>query len=269
MGFEGKIYPECFDISTKPMNKAEILQYIAKIAQKAAPLKKIDSRDIFQQLQKREEMGSTGFGQEIAIPHCSLPGIDQITIGLVRSNSGIDFDAADGRPVQLFAFIISPQSNRSAHIKALAVISRILNNPKNVKELLGAQSSNELFQTFSNLMPAKELAQPNEKQYLFHVLIQDEDKFNDILSVFTELDVCRVSVMEMNNAGYYLHQMPLFASFWTENESSFNRLIVAAVNTNYLNDTMRRLHLIEDELDNQGMMIMVQELCFFSGALNF
>ena len=214
-------------------------------------------------------MGSTGFGEGIAIPHCSLPGIDKITIGLIQTKPGIDFDAVDGKPVQLLAFIISPQRNRSAHIKTLAVVSRILNNPENRNKLTNAADSNALYQAFSALLPGNDMPLTGEKQYLFHVIIQDEEKFNDILSVFTELDVCQVSVMEMNNAGYYLHQMPLFASFWTENESSFNRMIVAAVNSGSLNDTVRRLHLIKDELGNQGMMIMVQELCYFSGALNF
>ena len=83
------------------------------------------------------------------------------------------------------------------------------------------------------------------------------------------MNVSQLSIIEINNAGHYLHHMPLFASFWNESPYTFNRLIIGVIGSAYMNETLRRLNLIEDEMDSHGIMYTVQELYFSSGALEF
>jgi PTS system nitrogen regulatory IIA component len=80
--------------------------------------------ELFHKLWEREQLGSTGIGSGIAIPHCKLPGLAQgiVAVGLVPA--GVDFGAADGRPVQVLFLVISPSGSPAEHLQVLAAISR-------------------------------------------------------------------------------------------------------------------------------------------------
>jgi PTS system nitrogen regulatory IIA component len=80
--------------------------------------------DLFQKLWEREQLGSTGIGGGIAIPHCKIAGLREgiVAIGIVPT--GVDFGAADGEPVRLFFLVVSPNEAPAAHLQMLAAISR-------------------------------------------------------------------------------------------------------------------------------------------------
>lgn len=74
----------------------------------------------------REELGSTGIGRGIAVPHTKHPSVSQ-PIGTVGvSHVGVDFQSLDGEPVQLFFMLISPPEQRNEHVKALGNIAKQL-----------------------------------------------------------------------------------------------------------------------------------------------
>jgi PTS system fructose-specific IIA component/PTS system nitrogen regulatory IIA component len=81
---------------------------------------------IAQAILKREELGSTGIGRGIAVPHTKHPSVDQPvgTVGI--SSVGVDFQSLDGEPVQLFFMLISPPDRPSDHLRALENISKQL-----------------------------------------------------------------------------------------------------------------------------------------------
>jgi PTS system nitrogen regulatory IIA component len=83
-----------------------------------------DADELYQKLLEREQLGSTGVGAGIAIPHCKLKGLAQglVAVGLVPE--GVDFGAADGRPVRVFFLVISPSESPAEHLQMLAAISR-------------------------------------------------------------------------------------------------------------------------------------------------
>lgn len=80
--------------------------------------------ELFHRLWEREQLGSTGIGSGIAIPHCKLPGLAHgiVAVGLVPA--GVDFGAADDRPVQVLFLVISPSGSPAEHLQVLAAISR-------------------------------------------------------------------------------------------------------------------------------------------------
>jgi mannitol/fructose-specific phosphotransferase system IIA component (Ntr-type) len=75
---------------------------------------------------QRESMMSTGIGNGVAIPHGKTRLLDHLLAACGVSMAGIDFDSLDGEPAHLFILLVSPESLRGPHVKALANVSRLL-----------------------------------------------------------------------------------------------------------------------------------------------
>ena len=92
--------------------------------------------DLYQKLLEREQLGSTGIGAGIAIPHCKLPKLKTgvAAIGLVPQ--GVDFGAVDGQPVRVFFLVVSPSESPAEHLQALAAISRWVKAGRHAERLL-------------------------------------------------------------------------------------------------------------------------------------
>ncbi len=97
-------------------------------------------------LKEREQLASTGIGEEIAIPHGKLDGVEQLIVGLGRSPSGVEFESVDGKPTRLFFVLVAPENSTGIHLKALARISRLCKDPGFRARLLEASSSQEMFE---------------------------------------------------------------------------------------------------------------------------
>jgi hypothetical protein len=101
------------------------------------------------------------------------------------------------------------------------------------------------------------------------VIVQHEEIFNDVLTIFTEIPGCFVSVLEASNAGRYLYSLPLFAHFWNEEQMGFHRIIIAVVDTLLSNEAIRRLNMILDGLgDPSGLLLFTQDISYLNGSLN-
>jgi len=83
-----------------------------------------DAEGLFQKLWEREQLGSTGIGAGIAIPHTKLPGLAQGIVAIGMAPGGVGFGAADGEPVRLLFLVLSPSASPGEHLQVLATISR-------------------------------------------------------------------------------------------------------------------------------------------------
>ncbi len=92
-------------------------------------------------LLKREELGSTGIEDGVAIPHAKMEQVDEPILAIARSKNGIDFHAHDGNPTFLFFVLLAPTKSSTAHLKLLARLSRLLKSPGLRKNLLNAADS--------------------------------------------------------------------------------------------------------------------------------
>jgi len=95
----------------------------------------------------REMLGSTGIGHGVAIPHGRLSGLSEILLVFGRSPEGIDFDAHDGEPVNLFFLLVAPEDSAGLHLITLARISRIIKNPDCRNALLRSNDTSALYHT--------------------------------------------------------------------------------------------------------------------------
>ena len=84
-----------------------------------------DKDKIMKILIDRENLGSTGIGQGIAVPHGKTDDIHKLVAALGISKKGVNFNSLDGEPVYIFFLLIAPKDSAGPHLKALARISRI------------------------------------------------------------------------------------------------------------------------------------------------
>jgi PTS system nitrogen regulatory IIA component len=96
-----------------------------------------DAGALYRALLEREQLGSTGIGHGVAIPHCKLHGLEQCILAVGIARPPVDFGAADGEPVSLFFLVLSPDHNPAEHLQVLARISRWVRADRHVDELLG------------------------------------------------------------------------------------------------------------------------------------
>ncbi len=100
---------------------------------------------IMEVLLDRERLGSTGIGDNVAIPHGKLAQLTQLKLSFGRSLKGVDFDSMDGKPSHLFFLLLAPANSAGLHLKALAKISRMLMSQPFRDSLMKATSAEEIF----------------------------------------------------------------------------------------------------------------------------
>ncbi|MCB1664169.1 MAG: PTS IIA-like nitrogen regulatory protein PtsN [Pseudomonadales bacterium] len=101
---------------------------------------------IYSALLAREQLGSTGIGNGIAIPHCRVADCEHITGALVTLEEGIDFDAIDSRSVDLLFVLIVPSQETEEHLKVLGALATLFHQESFCNELRQAQSAEALYE---------------------------------------------------------------------------------------------------------------------------
>jgi PTS system fructose-specific IIA component/PTS system nitrogen regulatory IIA component len=110
---------------------------------------KIDSNEqasIVKAILKREELGSTGIGRGVAVPHTKHPSVDQLVGTVAVSSKGVSFDSLDGEKVQLLFLLISPPDRPGDHLRALENISRQLRDDTFCRFLRQAKNAEDIQQ---------------------------------------------------------------------------------------------------------------------------
>jgi mannitol/fructose-specific phosphotransferase system IIA component (Ntr-type) len=98
---------------------------------------------------QREEVGTTAVGGGAAIPHARMRGLDACRIAIGRCPAGIDFGAADGRPVHLLVLLATRDSDRLEHLRLLATIAARLHRPGFVAAVLAAPDPRAVVELFT------------------------------------------------------------------------------------------------------------------------
>jgi PTS system nitrogen regulatory IIA component len=122
-------------------NKRSLMQQLANLAGQRLG---VDPALVIAALNEREQLGSTGFGQGVAIPHAKIDGLGQIDALFARLGEPVDYKAIDGRPVDLVFLLLSPPGAGAEHLKALAAISRVTRDAATLERLRGARTRDAL-----------------------------------------------------------------------------------------------------------------------------
>ncbi|MFA6599707.1 MAG: PTS sugar transporter subunit IIA [Candidatus Omnitrophota bacterium] len=105
-----------------------------------------DRKSIVRALIERENLGSTGIGQGIAIPHGKTDRVDELVAVLGLSQKGVNFESLDGELVYIFFLLVAPRETAGPHLKALAQISRLLRDTYFCELLKRCKSPEEVFE---------------------------------------------------------------------------------------------------------------------------
>ncbi len=136
--------PERSQVNAPGGSKKRVLEYIAHLI--ASDLPEIDEDVLFESLVAREKLGSTGFGNGIAIPHCRLIGCNAPISAVLHLETAIDFDAIDGEPVDLLFVLLVPEAATDEHLELLRQIASIFEQDDVRERLRNAADSSALYQ---------------------------------------------------------------------------------------------------------------------------
>jgi len=142
MNISDLLAPEAVLASLKAQTKKQLLQ---ELAARAHVRTQLPEKQIFETLNERERLGTTGVGAGIAIPHGRMAGVTSITGVFARLESAIDYEAVDGQPVDLVFMLLAPENAGADHLKALARVSRLLRNQQTCEKLRAAKTTEALY----------------------------------------------------------------------------------------------------------------------------
>ena len=134
-------------------SKKRLLQDIADHANTVYGL---DSEQVFAALQDRENLGTTGVGRGVAIPHARFGTIERIVGLFHRIEKPVNFDSLDRQPVDLVFTLLAPADDSPEHLKALALVSRTLRSEDICTKLRANTKSASIFSILTE--PAKSQA---------------------------------------------------------------------------------------------------------------
>jgi len=127
-------------------DKETVIQELVGSLVEANQIAPEDKESICKAIMKREELGSTGIGRGVAVPHTKHPSVDRLVGTVGVSADGVDFDSLDGEKVQLFFLLISPPDRPGDHLRALENISRQLRDDTFCRFLKQSKTSDDIQQ---------------------------------------------------------------------------------------------------------------------------
>jgi mannitol/fructose-specific phosphotransferase system IIA component (Ntr-type) len=107
-------------------DKESAIREMVEALCRAEAVESKESESIVKAILKREELGSTGIGRGVAVPHTKHPSVDRLVGTVAVSSQGVDFASLDGEVVHLFFLLVSPPDRPGDHLRALENISRQL-----------------------------------------------------------------------------------------------------------------------------------------------
>jgi PTS system nitrogen regulatory IIA component len=124
--------PQSVMIDVRASDKARLLR---ELSVQAADQAGLDAGEVSAQILKREELGSTGVGNGVGLPHARIAGLKTPFGLLARLRHSVDFDAVDDQPVDIVFLLLLPENANGAQLNALACVARALRNPETLRLL--------------------------------------------------------------------------------------------------------------------------------------
>ncbi len=136
-----------FDLSAT--NKSEAIDELVELV---ASSNMVNNKEmLLTDIKEREDLVTTGVGYGVAFPHAKTKSVKGIVIAFGRSENGIDFDAMDHKPVNLFFLIAAPEDAIGAHLNVMARLSYLMKSEENRKKLLAVSSPGDVLELIDNV----------------------------------------------------------------------------------------------------------------------
>jgi len=122
----------------------------ALITELAHALASIDPDTVMEVVMAREQLGSTGIGHGVAIPHGRMPDLAAPVLVLARHSEGVNFDSIDGKPVHIVVLLLVPDSDDRQHLELLAQLARNLQQVSFREKIMQAEDSAAVARLFAD-----------------------------------------------------------------------------------------------------------------------
>lgn len=123
--------------------KEGVIEELSGLIAKGHP--SLDAKILYSALMDREQLGSTGIEDGIAIPHAKIEGLENIIVACGRSGAGLDFDSHDSKTTHLFFVLLAPVHSTGMHLKVLARLSRLLKESRIRNKLMEAPAAQDMY----------------------------------------------------------------------------------------------------------------------------
>ncbi|MFM8890493.1 MAG: PTS sugar transporter subunit IIA [Planctomycetia bacterium] len=146
MKFADFVSPDAIRSHVQAHTKEGVIREMAQSLVDAGSIAAADLEGIVKAIMKREDLGSTGIGRGVAVPHTKHPSVSRLVGTVAVSHEGVNFESLDGEPVQLFFLLVSPPDRPGDHLRALENISRQLRDETFCRQLKSARGAVQIQQ---------------------------------------------------------------------------------------------------------------------------
>ncbi|GJL81540.1 MAG: PTS IIA-like nitrogen-regulatory protein PtsN [marine bacterium B5-7] len=143
------VAPERVAVNVQVSSKKRLLEEVADLLSSYSP--DLDRDTVFQILNERERLGSTGIGEGFAIPHGRINGIEEPIICAILLNHSLDFDSIDNQPVRCVVGLLVPADANQTHLQILARLAGAFSKPEVRKKIMECQSKDDYFDLINQL----------------------------------------------------------------------------------------------------------------------
>jgi PTS system fructose-specific IIA component/PTS system nitrogen regulatory IIA component len=145
--------PNGCDPASVAQVKEAVIHEMVSALQEAGHIHAEDVNEIVKAILRREQLGTTGIGRNIAIPHSRHPAVDRLIGTMALSRTGLPFDSLDGEVVYVFVLLISPHDRPGDHLRALEAVVRAMRNDDFVRRLRNCQTREEIWALLEGASP--------------------------------------------------------------------------------------------------------------------
>ncbi len=259
-------------VALSATGKEQCVRELAELI--SAGLEGVTPDELHRALVEREEAGSTGFEDGVAMPHARLPQVSQFVFGIAVSKRGIDYDSVDGRRTRLFFVLVGPDEDPQQYLQLLAQISRTGLSRRLHEELLTAPTRQQLADAFAaHLEPAVARAAAGSSRIgdrLLFVVVYEQRYFDDIVTLFLERGIRGAAVFDTKGIRGHLTSVPIFGDFlnFLGEKSDMSRTIMAVVPAGEFDRLIAGIEEITGNLDSHAdAAILAIDLAFSKGSL--
>lgn len=159
MLLEEIIKPDSVLCNAHARSKKHSLEILSELLVRSIP--EVAAEDIFERLIERERLGCTSLRKGVAFPHCRVDGLEQSCAAMIKLSEPVDFDSADGEPVDVIVGLLVPEDVDETHYADIKMITSALGDDGLRGRLRESNSSSDLYATLLN---GYQLASPQNKQ---------------------------------------------------------------------------------------------------------
>jgi mannitol/fructose-specific phosphotransferase system IIA component (Ntr-type) len=131
-------------------NREQVVRELVDSLVSCGSLTEADREDVVKAVLRRESLGSTGIGKNVAIPHSRHASASQLVCAVGLSAQGIPFDSIDGEAVNLFFLLVSPHDRPTDHLRALETVVKVTNDDTYLNNLKSSKTADEIWEAIQN-----------------------------------------------------------------------------------------------------------------------